>query len=250
MAIKVNLLRHDAAPKRVSLGMPALPRMPAVGRGLAMQGMIGALVLVVLGIAALDIKAYRARESYKKEIASLKAQDAKLQLQLTELRLAEAAKREIQRRIEILGRVAKSQKVPHEMMVGVLHAVPQGIWLTSFDMKPQEIKKRVDATRPAISYSSETLNRLSSKQQEATAGDTSKGPAQTPGQTKEVTEIEGFSVVIRGMAFNNFQVAEFMDNLKKTPVFSDVDFTLTQAAQVEQVRVMDFELTAAVKLRL
>lgn len=248
MAIKVNLLQRDAAPKRASLSMPGLPKMPSIRGGLAMKGMIGALVLVVLGIAALDVKAYRERENYKKEITNLKAQDAKLQLQLTEVRLVEAAKREIQRRIEIIGRVAKSQKVPHELMVGVLQAVPQGIWLTSFDMKPQEVKRRVDANRQAISYSSETLNKLASKQQES-GGAPTAAPA-GPTQTREVSEIEGYSVVIRGMAFNNFQVAEFMDNLRKTPVFSDVDFNLTQAANVEQVRVMDFELTAAVRLKL
>ena len=43
---------------------------------------------------------------------------------------------------------------------------------------------------------------------------------------------------------------ELLNNLKKTPVFSDVDFNVTQAANVEQVRVMDFELTASVKLKL
>jgi len=50
------------------------------------------------------------------------------------------------------------------------------------------------------------------------------------------------------MAFNNFQVAEFMDNLRGAGVFADVDFTVTQAANVEQVRVMNFEVTASVKL--
>jgi Tfp pilus assembly protein PilN len=249
LAIKVNLLRREAAaPKRGGVSMPAMPKMPSIGGGMAMKGMIAVLVLVVLGIAALDLNAMRERDNYKKEITSLKAQDAKLQLQLTELRLAEAAKREIQRRIEIIGRVAKSQKVPHEMMVGVLQAVPQGIWLSYFDMKPQEVKKRVDVNRQAISYSSQTLNTLAAKQQEAAAG--APQPATGPVQTKEVTEIEGFSVIIRGLAFNNFQVAEFMDNLKKTPVFSDVDFNVSQAANVEQVRVMDFELTASVKLKL
>ncbi|MGH7265958.1 MAG: PilN domain-containing protein [Candidatus Rokuibacteriota bacterium] len=249
MAIRVNLLRREAAAqKRAGVSMPSMPRMPSIGGGKAMQGMVVLVAVVVLAIGFWAAKSYWERESYKKEITALKAQDAKLQLQLTELRLAETAKREIQRRIEIIGRVAKSQKVPHEMMVGVLQAVPQGIWLTSFDMKPQEVKKRVDVNRQPISYSSETLSQLSAKQQEASTGAPQR--ASGPMQTKEVTEIEGYSVIIRGMAFNNFQVAEFMDNLKKAPVFSDIDFNLTQAANVEQVRVMDFELTARVKLKL
>src|SRR5262249_51192165 len=155
-------------------------------------------------------------------------------------RVAEAAKREIQRRLDIIGRVAKSQKVPVEVMNGILKSVPQGLWLTSVDMKPQEVKVKVDANRQSISYSSETLNKLAAKkEEESTSGGKPVGggqPAAAPGLTKEVTEIQGFSLVLKGMAFNNFQVAEFMDNLRKAGVFSDVDFNVTQAANVEAVR--------------
>jgi Tfp pilus assembly protein PilN len=127
----------------------------------------------------------------------------------------------------------------------VLKSVPQGIWLTSLDVKPQEIRVKVDANRPPITYTSETLNKLSEKKDEAAQGAPAR-PGAAP--TKEVTEIAGFSVVIKGMAFNNFQVAEFMENLRKAGVFTDVDFTVTQATNVELVRVMDFEVTASVKL--
>jgi Tfp pilus assembly protein PilN len=126
------------------------------------------------------------------------------------------------------------------MLNGILAAVPQGIWLTSFDMKPQEVQKQVEAQRPAISYSSDTLKALEEKKQEAAAG------AKKP-DLRTVTELAGFSVTIKGLAFNNQQVADFMDNLRKAG-FSDVDFTVTQATAVEQVRVTSFELTANVKL--
>jgi Tfp pilus assembly protein PilN len=248
MAIKVNLLRRDA-PKKSASGIGGLPSisMPkgvAIGGGAAMKGMLALLGLVILVIGFLGWQANAQKRDAEKKITQLKAEDAQLQRQLVELRVAEAAKREIQRRLDIIGRVAKSQKVPVELMGGVLKSVPQGIWLTSLDVKPQEIRVKVDANRTPISYNSETLNRLSEKKEEAAQG----ARPGAPQQTKEVTEIAGFSVSIKGLAFNNFQVAEFMENLRKAGIFTDVDFTVTQATNVELVRVMDFEVTASVKL--
>ncbi len=249
MAIKVNILRREAPKKAAGLGISgiSMPKL-SIGGGRAIQVAGAILVVVVLLIAVAGWRAYNERIEHEKRITQLKAQDRELQKQLVELRAAESAKREIQRRLDIIGRVAKSQKVPLEMMAGVLKAVPQGIWLTSFDVKPQEVRVRVDANRPAISYSSETLAKLAEKKDEAgtpAPAQPARGPAPT---TREVTEIQGYSVVLKGMAFNNFQVAEFMENLRKAGIFSDVDFTVTQAANVESIRVMDFEVTASVKL--
>lgn len=248
MTIRVNLLKRDA-PKK-SGGMKgfsgiSMPRI-AIGGGIALKAAGAVFLAVIVGIGILGFKAYAEKADHQKKITQLKAQDAQLQRQLVEVRVVEAAKREIQRRLDIIGRVAKSQKVPVEMMAGVLKAVPQGIWLTAFDVKPQEVRVKVDANRAPISYSSETLNQLAEKRDAPTTGGAPALGAAS--QTREVTEIQGFSVSIKGLAFNNFQVAEFMENLKKVGVFSDVDFTVSQAATVESVRVMDFEVTASVKL--
>ena len=250
MAIRVNLLKREAPKKSAGMkGFSAGISMPrlAIGGGIALKAAGAVFLAVIIGFALLGYRAYAEKLDNQKRITQLKAQDAQLQRQLVELRVAEAAKKEIQRRLDIIGRVAKSQKVPVEMMNGVLKAVPQGIWLTGFDVKPQEVRVRVDANRAPISYSSETLKQLADKRDEPTPG-AAPSRSGTAAQTKEVTEIQGFSVSIKGLAFNNFHVAEFMENLKKVGVFSDVDFTVTQAATVESVRVMDFEVTASVKL--
>jgi len=247
VAIKVNILRREAPRKAAGLSGISGISMPklAIGGGRAIQAAGAVLVLVILVFAVMGYRAYAEKTDHEKKITQLKAQDAALQRQLVEVRLTETAKKEIQRRLDIIGRVAKSQKVPVEMMAGVLKAVPQGMWLTSFDVKPQEVRVRVDPNRPAISYSSETLAKLADKKEETAGTQPARGPALP---TKEVTEIQGYSVVIKGVAFNNFQVAEFMENLRKAGIFADVDFTVTQAANVESVRVVDFEVTANVKL--
>ena len=125
MAIKVNLLPREAgaAPARAGVAM----RMPklALGGGLLTQIAVGVFVLVIVVLGLMGYMAWRDRDVLAREITKLKAQNDALKLQLTELRVAEEAKREIQRRIEVIGRVAKSQGVPVAMMNGVLKAVPQ-----------------------------------------------------------------------------------------------------------------------------
>ncbi len=242
MAIKVNLLPREARAVRRGPAI-SVPRL-AIGGGIFTKVLVGVLAVVTIALAGLGYQAWGAAREHQAKIAVLKAQNEQLKIQLVELRQAEDAKREIQRRIEVIGKVAKSQGVPLAMLTGVLHAVPQGVWLSAVEMKPQETKVRVEA-RSSASTASETLSRLEAKRAEVNQQAPATS-AQAP--TREVTELSGYSVVIRGVAFNNYQVADFMDNLRKTAVFADVDFTVTQAERVEQTSVMSFELTATVKL--
>jgi hypothetical protein len=91
---------------------------------------------------------------------------------------------------------------------------------------------------------SDTLGRLESKRTEIEA----QAPKGAPKASREVLQLAGYSVVIKGSAFNNFQIADFMENLRKVGVFADVDFVVTEAERVEQTRVVSFEVTASVKL--
>ena len=244
MAIKVNLLPREAtAARRARPGLAvAMPKL-AVGAGLVVQVVTGILILVVVVLAFMAYMASSARSSYAREITQLKVRNDALKTQLAELHQAEAAKAEIQRRIEVIGRVAKSQGVPLATLTGILKSVPQGIWLSSLEMKPQEVKVKIEASRPAAG--SEVLGKLEAKKAELGAA---PPPPAAAAPAREVLQLVGYSLVIRGRAFNNLQVADFMENLRKAGVFSDVDFVVTQAERVEQTRVMAFEVTASVKL--
>jgi len=241
MAIKVNLLPREARAARAARAVAA-PRI-TVGRAVVTQILAGVLVLVVVGLGVLGYRAWAAKRDHQVAIAALKRENEQLKLQLTELRQAEEAKREIQRRIEVIGRVAKSQGVPLALLTGVLRAVPQGVWFSSLEMKPQESRVRGEPRTGADAGG--VLGRLEAKRTEAEGQAPARGG--TP-QAREVTQLTGYAVVIKGAAFTNFQVADFMDNLRKTGLFADVDFVLTQAERVEQTRVMSFEVTATVKL--
>jgi Tfp pilus assembly protein PilN len=221
----------------------ATPRA-GVSAGLLTQALTGVFVLMLLVMGAVGYRAWSAKRDLQTQITGLKAQNDQLKIQLSELDQAEKAKVEIQRRIEVIGKVAKSQGVPLAMLNGVLRAVPQGVWLYGIEMKPQEVKVRVDDTQAPMS---ETLGRLEAKRTEVESQARPPQRNQAP-TTREVSQLAGYSVVIKGGAFNNFQIADVMDNLRKVGIFADVDFVVTEAERVEQTRVVAFEVTASVKL--
>ena len=248
MAIKVNLLPREARAAGSGRAAVAIPRVTGVGVSapLLTQILGGVLVVMLLGMGVFGYRAWTAKRDYQTQITSLKAQNEQLKGQLNELDQAQKAKIEIQRRIEVIGKVAKSQGVPLAMLNGVLKAVPQGVWLYGVEMKPQEIRVAVPEAQTAAA--GDTLSRLEAKRTEVEAQGARAGQRGPGAGMREVTQLAGFSVVIRGGAFTNFQLADFMDNLKKAGIFSDVDFVVTEAERIEQTRVVSFEVTANVKL--
>jgi Tfp pilus assembly protein PilN len=245
VAIRINLLPRDARAVRRGRAVAVTPRAVLGGPGFLARLLTGLFVLTLLTMGALGYRAFSAKQAYQTQIADLKAQTDQLRMQLSELDQAEKAKIEIQRRIEVIGKVAKSQGVPLAMLNGVLRAVPDGVWLYGVEMRPQEVQVRVDETQAA--QTSGTLGRLEAKRTEVESQARPPQRGQPPG-AREVVQLAGYSVVIKGGAFNNFQIADFMDNLRKVGVFADVDFVATEAERVEQTRVVSFEVTATVKL--
>jgi Tfp pilus assembly protein PilN len=244
VAIKINLLPREARAARTGRA-PAPTTRAGVSASLLTQILGGVFVLMLLGMGTLWYRAWTAKRDYQTQITGLKAQNEQLKGQLNELDQAERAKVEIQRRIEVIGKVAKSQGVPLAMLNGVLRAVPQGVWLSGVEMKPQEVKVQVEENKAATV--SDTLGRLEAKRTEVEA-QAPRPPQRGPATMREVSQLAGYAVVIKGSAFNNFQIADFMDNLRKVGIFSDVDFVVTEAERVEQTRTVSFEVTASVKL--
>jgi Tfp pilus assembly protein PilN len=244
VAIKINLLPREARTARPGRAVAATPRA-RVSAGLLTQLLTGVFIVMLLVMGAVGYRAWSAKRDFQTEITGLKAQNDQLKIQLSELDQAERAKVEIQRRIEVIGKVAKSQGVPLAMLNGVLRAVPQGVWLSGVEMKPQEVKVRVDDMQAGPM--GETLGRLEAKRTEVESQARPPQRGQAPA-TREVSQLAGYSVVIKGGAFNNCQIADFMDNLRKVGIFADVDFVVTEAERIEQTRVVSFEVTATVKL--
>lgn len=246
MAIKINLLPREAAPRRARAGAIRMPSV-SLGGGLATKLGTGFFLLVLLGLLTAGYLAWAEKRQYATEMTTLRAENERLNTQLQELRAAEEARLDIQRRLDVIGRVAKSQGVSVSIMTTVLRSVPQGVWLTSLDVKAQEVRVKVEVGRASGSEISRTLDLLDQRRRETQGGGGQSAAPVVP-QIKEVVQLQGFAIVLKGQAFNNFQLADFMDTLRKTGLFADVDFVASQADRVDQTRLVAFEITASVKL--
>lgn len=244
--IRINLLpREERSRRRAAVPTLALPRL-SLREGLAVP-LLGALLIVeVLGLGGWWYWKYREAQGVLADIRILEAEDKKLGEQLKDQAVIEAARRDITYRLEVISRVAKTQGLPVTMLRGVLRSVPEGLWLTAFDVKPVEAKVKVER-RPATAKG--VIERLEERQQ------AERQQAQQPTKKKEekpelieVNELRGFAIVLKGSAFSILQVADFIDNLSRLGVFSEVDFLTTQQGLVEQTKVMNFEVTANVRL--
>jgi len=237
--IKINLLPREAR-KRRAVPALAMPRI-SLREGLAIPLLAAIFLIEVVGVGAWLFVKKRQADAALARIAVLKQEDAQLKAELKDQEAVEAARRDIQNRVEIIGRVTKTQGLPVQMLSGVLRSVPEGLWLTAFEVKPQEVKAKVErpaATGPGV------IGRLEERREQVAQ------PEQKPGEKVfiEVIEVRGFTVLLKGSAFGITQVADFIDNLSRLGVFSEVDFLATQQGLVEQTKVMNFELTANVSL--
>jgi hypothetical protein len=62
------------------------------------------------------------------------------------------------------------------------------------------------------------------------------------------TILLGYQVTLQGQAMSNLLLADFLENLRRVPLFRDVDLFLSQQAEVEQVKVMNFTLTYGIRI--
>lgn len=240
--IRINLLPREVRKRRrAAVPTLALPKL-SLREGLAVPLLAAIFIIEVLGVGGWWVYKRFERNQLAAQIVAKKRESEQLKVQLKDQEIVEAARRDIANRLEVINRVAKTQGIPVLLLSGVLKSIPSGIWLTAFEVKPEEVKVKIERPTATVGGVIEKLEEH--RKQVETPGQKGK-----PGEDFiEVSEVRGFKIVLKGSAFNIVQVADFMDNLKRLGVFSDVDFLATQQGLVEQVKVMNFELTASVKL--
>lgn len=244
--IRINLLPRRAE-KQQRRGFPTMPtadfsRVPT----------ILALVLLLEVVAMGGWWAYSQWKlsSLHGQATMLRAEDVSLGGLLAERTQFEQMKQDLERRLDIVSRLSRSQGVPVVLMDGVLRSVPQGVWLTGLDVQPVVTKREEQAAAPAAPGVIQRLEQAKEQvTQPAPAPTAGRGQAAQKGkETRTVTEVTGYKVTLRGSAMSNFMVADLLDNLRKVPSFKDVDLSLIERAEVEKVKIMNFTATWGIPL--
>ena len=94
-------------------------------------------------------------------------------------------------------------------------ARPQGVFLVDFDLTGKA-------------------------QNDAAAAKTALEKLKAAGQAKPI--IYAVTIKLTGFAFNDKQVADYIDSLKKSPLFSEVNFVETKDTVYKETKLRSFEL--------
>lgn len=240
--IRINLLPR--APKgwisfRVDLG-----RAPTI--------LAGVLLVEALAMGGWWVYAHAQLTRLQGDMNRLRAEEVRLNLLLVEANRIQQLKQGLKRRLDIIAQLEKSQGVPVGMMEGILQSLPQGLWLTALDVKPviqkQEVKEREPGVLERLSKAEERASPVEKPPPGAPPQPPGPGQPAQPQAPKMITILLGYQVTLQGQAMSNLLLADFLENLRRVPLFRDVDLFLSQQAEVEQVKVMNFTLTYGIRI--
>lgn len=131
MAFSANLLRLRRT------GPSPEPRLAPQDRLRLYRGVMVLLAFVFVGDGMLAYQTAREKAELKRAIARLQAEGSVLRRRPVDPR-ADAIRRDIQRRLDIIGQLARGRGAAEATLRGVLEAaVPTGVRLTSLELGPR-----------------------------------------------------------------------------------------------------------------
>ena len=106
------------------------------------------------------------------------------------------------------------------ILAEIIHCLPKGAYLEDFTLDG----KRRDAAAAMTPYEKQAVVAKLGK---------------TPGLPEPI--LYDVNMKLRGLAFNDQQVSEFMATLRKSKLFSDVTFVVTQETTYKERKLREFE---------
>jgi len=169
---------------------------------------IGVVVLLVLAVFAyMEIT----KSSLKKEIEEQKKILAQLQQKIEEVKKFEALNKDIETKTKLIEELKKKQSVPVTILSSIAKTLPEGVWLTE-----------VNYGMPVKKEGGQTADKEKEKMAEKT-------------------------IVTKGFGFSNLNIVAFVEALKKSPDFSDINLVETQQTIYDNVPVYKFILEFKLK---
>ncbi|MDI6713972.1 MAG: PilN domain-containing protein [Thermodesulfovibrio sp.] len=169
---------------------------------------VGVVVLLVLAVFAyMEIT----KSSLKKEIEDQKKILAQLQQKIEEVKKFEALNKDIETKTKLIEELKKKQSVPVTILSSIAKTLPEGVWLTE-----------VNYGMPVKKEGGQTADKEKEKMAEKT-------------------------IVTKGFGFSNLNIVAFVEALKKSPDFSDINLVETQQTIYDNVPVYKFILEFKLK---
>ena len=189
-------------------------------------------VLVIGGVVGAFVVNHqrwrRVHQEQKQVAASFKEEATKIE-QLKEL---ESQRVELVERAEVV--TALKDRIPRSVLMGeIVRAIPDGLTLTEVTMEGERIKPPAPKNDPKSNPKARALKTkgvASGKDAEA------EKPKVLPPKFK-------FSLAIDGIAIENDQVADFMESIKESPLFEEVELQLIDETLIDKRAYRKFKIT-------
>lgn len=171
------------------------------------------LPLVLSLLLAGGVFAYMemTKSSLKEDIEKNKKIYAQLQQKIEEVKKFEFMNKEIEMKTKLIENLKKKQQEPLTILRGVAKSLPEGVWLTE------------------LSYG------VTQKTQSA------------PPQDRDTQKPSDKKIIIKGVGFSNLNIVAFVEAIKKSPEFINVNLLETSQSEYEKIPVYKFALEFSLK---
>jgi len=169
---------------------------------------IGVVVLLVLAVFAyMEIT----KSSLKKEIEDQKKIILQLQQKIDEVKKIEALNKDIETKTKLIEELKRKQSAPVTILSSIAKILPEGVWLT-------EINYGIPIKKEGGGNVEKDKEKMAEK-----------------------------TIVTKGFGFSNLNIVAFVEALKKSPDFSDINLVETQQTVYDNVPVYKFILEFKLK---
>ncbi|MFG0247228.1 MAG: PilN domain-containing protein [Phycisphaerales bacterium JB052] len=190
-------------------------------------------MLVIAGVVGAFVVNHqrwrRVRVEHNQVSAAFEEEASKIK-QLEEL---EKQREELVARAEVV--TALKDRIPRSVLMGeIVRAIPDGLTLTELNMEGERIKPPAPKVDPKAKAKTRTLKGKS----------VGKGSEEAEEETPKVLPPRfKFRLSIDGIAMENDQVADFLESLKESPLFQDVELPLIDQTIIDKQAYRKFKVT-------
>lgn len=218
-----------------------LPKEYVKGRS-QLRANIMALLLFMLVLAgvvgAFVVNHHRWRRVHEeqKQVARAFEEEA---AKIEQLQGLEKQRIELIERAEVV--TALKDRVPRSVLIGeIVRAIPDGLTLTNVNLEGERIKPVVAKPDPKAAARTRTLK-----------GKTvAKGKDEAPEEEPRVLPPRfKFFVSVEGIAQENADVADFLESIKASPLFGDVEIPLIDETIIDKLSYRKFKITMSLPER-
>jgi len=189
--------------------------------------------LVIAGVVGAFVVNHQRWRRVHQEQEVVAASFAEEAAKIEQLQSLEKQRIDLIERAEVV--TALKDRVPRSVLIGeIVRAIPEGLTLTQVNLEGQRV--RVVAPKPKPKDVKGKTRNLNGK-------NVGKGASDKPEPVKVLPPKFKFLVTAEGIAQENDNVADFLESVKASPLFGDVELQFINETKINKMDYRKFKIT-------